>query len=152
MAVKPFTFKLKDNSDAVSRLFRIACKAALDDAGEFIARDANTRAPIGDTGRLSKSYEYQVDATAQSVKVGSALNYAPYVELGTGPHYEKPPKWVENLAPRGHHDTDPWWYIGEDGEWHQGWFIPAQPHLRPAVTENADEIKDIFKQHLKKGQ
>jgi len=149
---KAMKFRYKDNSGEVSRLFRIACREALEEAGQFIADDANKRAPVGDTGQLSKSYDFNVDASAQTLKVGSPLEYAPYVELGTGPHYEKPPKWVENFAPRGHHDTDPWWYIGDDGEWHMGWFISAQPHLRPAVTENATAIRDIFKDHLKKGR
>lgn len=152
MAVKPLTFRIKDNSNIVSRLFNIASSAALEEAGKYIANDANNRAPVGSTGELSKSYSSVVDSSGRSVKIGSPLNYAPYVELGTGPHYNKPPKWVENLAPRGHHDTDPWWYIGDDGEWHLGWFIPAQPHLRPAVTDNKDEIRDIFKKHLKNGK
>lgn len=145
-------FKYKDNSPTVLRLFRTACKAALEEAGEYVASEANKRAPVGDTGQLSRSYTYQVDASAQTVKIGSPLEYAPYVELGTGPHYVKPPKWVQNFAKRGHHDSDPWWYMGEDGDWHQGWFIHEQPHLRPAVNENKDEIRDIFKRHLKRGK
>ena len=118
------------------------------DNGQDNGGEANRRAPVGKTGELSASYDHKEDLTKKSTTIGSPLNYAPYVELGTGPHYEKPPEWVKNYAQRGHHDTDPWWYMGDDGEWHLGWFIHAQPHLRPAVDENVDKIKKIVKDNL----
>ena len=145
----PMRFRYKDNSSAIKRLLRINVRSALEDVGQYIAREANNNAPVGETGQLSQSYTHTVDMTDQSVHVGSPLNYAPYVELGTGPHYNQPPQWLINRAQRGHHDIDPWWYIGDDGEWHQGWFIRAKPHLRPAVMDNLSHIRDIFKDHLK---
>lgn len=144
----PKTFKFTDNSDVVSRLFGIAVNKTLGEIGDLVAGEANRRAPVGETGELSASYDHKEDLVKKSTTVGSPLNYAPYVELGTGPHYEKPPEWVKNYAQRGHHDTDPWWYMGDDGEWHLGWFIHAQPHLRPAVEENVDKIKKIVKDNL----
>lgn len=152
MAKNPYTFRYKDNSSLVLRLLGTASTVAMDEVGETIAREANQRAPVGDTAQLSKSYTHRMsnDGAERTVEIGSTLDYAPYVELGTGPHYTKPPGWVDNFAKRGHHTADPWWYIGKDGEWHMGWFVHPRPHLRPAVTENLSKIRDIIKKHLKK--
>ena len=124
-----------------------ACRDTLEQIGEAAAGHASDRAPV-DTGALRDSYMYQV-VDDRHVRVGSPLEYAPFVELGTGPNYEQPPDWVTNLAQRGHHDTDPWWYMGDDGEWHQGWFIQAQPHLRPAFLNHVNEYIRIFRNNLR---
>ena len=124
-----------------------ACEQTLEQIGQAAARHASDNAPI-DTGALRDSYMYDV-LDNRHVRVGSPLEYAPFVELGTGPNYEQPPDWVTNLAQRGHHDIDPWWYLGDDGEWHQGWFIQAQPHLRPAFLDHVQEYINIFTQNLR---
>lgn len=151
MAKKPrdlsFKVRIKQNRipNLLGRLTGVQ-KRALEEIGEKAAEYANEHAPI-DTGALSKSYDYFVKDN--HLVVGSPLEYAPFVELGTGPNYKRPPQWVINLATKGHHAVDPWWYMGDDGEWHQGWFIRAQPHLRPAFTEQKEEFKAILKHRLK---
>lgn len=54
----------------------------------LVSRSAKINAPV-DTGRLRASITPSVTATADSVKgiVGSNVKYAPYVELGTRPHW-----------------------------------------------------------------
>lgn len=146
-----FSFKVTvDNRDQVLAALPRIMKKTLEEIGDSAARHASERAPV-DTGALRDSYMKDVNTGNNTVRVGSPLNYAPYVELGTGPNYTKPPGWITNNAQRGHHSVDPWWYLGDDGEWHLGWFIRSQPHLRPAFTENVSEYKEIFKNNLKNG-
>jgi len=123
------------------------CEETLEGIGEAAARHARDAAPV-DTGALRDSYMHDVTDN-RHVRVGSPLEYAPFVELGTGPNYENPPDWVTNLAQRGHHVVDPWWYLDDNGEWQQGWFIRAQPHLRPAFLNHVNEYIRIFRDNLR---
>lgn len=126
-----------------------ACKKTLEQIGDKIVKHVKEKVPV-DTGALRDSYMKDVDVYAEYlVRVGSPLAYAPFMELGTGPNYEDPPDWVTNNAQRGHQLFDPWWYMDDDGEWHLGWFVRAQPHLRPAFTDHVDEYMEIFKRNLK---
>ena len=137
----------RDNTALFRAALPRAVRKSLQEIGVKAVEYIKDLVPI-ETGALRDSYIVDVDERAQVVHVGSPLEYAPYVELGTGPNYEKPPDWVTNNAQRGHHDTDPWWYMGDDGEWHLGWFIRSQPHLRPAFFNNVNEYKRIFKDNL----
>lgn len=138
----------KDNRKAVLKHLSDAISDSLYEIGEEAVEWVKAYAPI-DTGALSASYYHEEDENDQTVTVGSDLEYAPYVELGTGPNYKSPPDWVTNNAVGGYHDIDPWWYMGEDGEWHLGWFIRAQPHLEPAFLKHVSTYKRIFKDNLK---
>lgn len=123
-----------------------ACRRTLEEIGEAAVGHIRDTVPV-DTGALRDSYMVDV-LDNRHVRVGTPLEYGPFVELGTGPNYEQPPDWVTNLAQRGHHDFDPWWYLGDDGEWHQGWFMRAQPHLRPAFLNHVNEYIRIFRRNL----
>lgn len=143
-----FTVKItKNNKDAFLRALPGAIQKSLSEIGDAIVKHTQEKVPV-DTGALRDSYMKDVNESAQTVRVGSPLDYSAYVELGTGPNYETPPDWVTNNAQRGYHLEDPWWYLGDDGEWHQGWFVRARPHLRPAFTDHVDEYKRIFKTNL----
>lgn len=120
----------------------------LEQIGEAAVKHTRDKTPV-DTGALRDSYMADVDAQNHRVRVGSPMEYAPFVELGTGPNYEDPPDWVTNYAQRGHHAVDPWWYMGDDGEWHLGWFVRPQPHLRPAFLNHVNEYIRIFRNNLR---
>jgi HK97 gp10 family phage protein len=64
------------------------------------------------------------------VTVGTDLEYAPYIEFGTGIYAEK-----------GDGRKTPWVYEDAAGEIH--WTVGARPHpyLRPAFDENTEAIK-----------
>ena len=145
-----YKFRVKvDNRQKALNALRKAIPKTLNEIGDAASRHAHDYAPV-DTGMLKDSYIKVTDERNNAVHVGSPLEYAPYVELGTGPNYQPPPDWVTNNAQRGHHLTDPWMYIDEDdGEWKQGWFVRAQPHLRPAFTNHISEYIAIFKRNLK---
>ena len=137
----------RDNTAQFKAALPGAINKTLQDIGEAIVKNVQAKVPV-DTGALRDSYIVDVNEGAQTVSVGSPLEYSAYVELGTGPNYEAPPDWVKNSETRGYHDIDPWWYMGDDGEWHQGWFIRSQPHLRPAFLDHVDEYLSIFKNNL----
>ena len=143
-----FRFNVRvNNINRVLEHLDDACERTLEEIGQAAAGHARDRAPV-DTGALRDSYMHDV-IDNRHVRVGSPLEYAPFMELGTGPNYEHPPDWVTNLARRGHHDVDPWWYMDDDGEWHQGWFVRSQPHLRPAFLDHVNEYERIFARNLR---
>lgn len=144
-----FTFNVEVRTNNIPRVLRQLDRVnerTLEQIGDAIVGHVRDRVPI-DTGALRDSYMRDV-LDNNHVRVGSPLAYAPFVELGTGPNYEQPPDWVRNIATRGHHAEDPWWYLGDDGEWHQGWFIRSQPHLRPAFLDYVDEYIRIYRHNL----
>jgi len=143
-----FSFHIKvDNTAKVLSKLKGATRKTAEEIGDAAVKNVQKLAPV-DTGALRDSYMKEVIGD-NAVRVGSPLDWAAYMELGTGPNYEQPPDWVTNNVQRGHHLTDPWWYLGDDGEWHQGWFVRSQPHLRPAFLDNVDEYIKIFKDNLK---
>ena len=88
-----------------------------------------------DTGNLRNSITHNVDAEKQEAYIGSAVEYAPYVELGTGIHY-----------PGGR--PTPWAYQDEHGRWHWTHGNEAQPYLKPAVENHKKEYQNIIKSEL----
>lgn len=145
-----FTFNVKvDNTKKVLNALPKVVDKTLNEIGDAAIKHTQAKVPI-DTGALRDSYLKDVDVQNKKLRVGSPLAYAPFVELGTGPNYEKPPDWITNNAVRGHHAIDPWWYFDDDdGEWHLGWFVRARPHLRPAFIDNIKEYINIFRDNLK---
>lgn len=52
-------------------------------------------------GTLRNSITFNVRSDDKEVDIGSNVEYAPYVELGTGPQFEAPPEWEQFDAPQG---------------------------------------------------
>lgn len=73
------------------------------------------------------------------VVVGSPMEYAPYVELGTGIHAED-----------GKGRKTPWRYQDDKGNWHTTSGMPARPFLRPAVEKHLEDYKRVLESELKK--
>lgn len=72
-----------------------------------------------------------------SVYIGTNVEYAPYVELGTGIYAEG-----------GGGRPTPWVYQDANGNWHYTHGQKAQPFLKPAVAEHADKYREIIKNAL----
>ena len=98
---------------------------------------AKMKAPK-DTGALRRSITSKVDGLTGIVF--TPLEYAPYVEYGTG-------LFAENGA--GRKDV-PWNYQDDKGEWHSTRGQKPQPFMRPALNENRTEIIRIIKEGLDK--
>ena len=85
-------------------------------------------------GTLRNSITYEVNG--DELVAGSNVEYAPYVELGTGQYFTPPPSWIEINAKKG------------SGIGHS--FVKPRPYLRPAVEQHIAEYKKIIETELKK--
>lgn len=72
--------KFTDNSAEILKAFEQATARGLEKIGLTAEGYAKMNAPV-DTGRLRNSITHEVDG--QEVYIGSNVEYAPYVELGT---------------------------------------------------------------------
>lgn len=123
-----------DNSDKVLAEFQAAILRALERCGSQAEGYAKDLAPV-DTGRLRNSISHKVDEEEKAAYIGSDLDYAAYVELGTG-------KYAEGGRPT------PWVYQDENGNWHWTRGNPAQPFLAPAVKDHLQTYSNIIKDEL----
>lgn len=152
-----------DHSDDVRRLLEGATEAAAREIGGKIANYARqglgkAKGPMGNPwptdviGALRKSIAVEVENTSEgkALMVGSNMQVAPYIELGTGKLYEPGPEWIEYHGDDKHSKGgfDWWLYEDEEGIWHKGRPVPATPYLRPAVLEHVAEYKDIVKKNM----
>lgn len=110
-------------------------KVALGKCCALVERSAKQKAPKGN-GELRRSITSRVDEVGGEMVgvVFTTLEYAPYIEYGTGIFAEE----------EGRTDV-PWHYQDDEGEWHTTSGMKPQPFLRPALDENREEIKRILK-------
>lgn len=99
---------------------------------------AKRKAPK-DTGDLRRSITSKVEASDDEVRgiVYTPLEYAPYVEYGTG-----------LFAESGGRKDVPWFYVDDEGNWHITSGMHPQPYMRPALNENREQIIRILKEAL----
>lgn len=84
-------------------------------------------------GTLRNSITHRVNDDV--LEIGSNVEYAPYVELGTGPHFQPPPEWEQFTSERGSG-------VGKA-------YVKPRPYIRPAIEEHRDEYENIAEQELK---
>lgn len=106
-------------------------QAALQKCCALVERSAKQLAPK-DTGALRRSISSRVEENKGIVF--TPLEYAPYVEFGTG-----------LFAEAGGRADTPWSYQDDKGEWHSTSGQHPQPFMRPALNNNRAEIKQILK-------
>lgn len=92
----------------------------------MVERTAKQLAPK-DTGALRRSITSKVEGTKGIVF--TPLEYAPYVEFGTGLFAES----------QGRADV-PWCYQDDEGVWHSTSGQKPQPFMRPALNQNRADI------------
>lgn len=109
-------------------------KDALGKACALVERSAKQKAPKG-TGELRRSITSKVESQGDGAVgiVFTPLEYAPYVEFGTG-----------LFAESGGRQDVPWCYKDDKGEWHSTSGMHPQPFMRPALNENREQIKRIL--------
>ena len=93
-----------------------------------------------DTGALRSSISSKVEVEGKEVigTVFTPLEYAPYVEYGTG-----------LFAESGGRKDVPWNYQDDKGEWHSTSGQKPQPFMRPAVEDNRNKIIEILGEGIK---
>ena len=111
---------------------------AIGRACALVERAAKEKAPK-DTGALRRSITSEVDNSSGEMVgvVFTPLEYAPYVEFGTGLFAEK-----------GGRQDVPWSYQDDEGNWHSTSGQKPQPFMRPALDENREAILNIIKEAL----
>ena len=109
-----------------------ALKKSLETAALLVERSAREKAPK-DTGALRRSIRSKVEGLEGIVY--TPLEYAPYIEYGTG------------LFAEGNGRKDvPWNYQDDKGNWHSTSGLKPQPFMRPSLDENRQKILDILKE------
>lgn len=107
---------------------------ALGKACALVERSAKRTAPK-DNGELRRSITSEVKGLEGIVF--TPLEYAPYVEYGTG-----------LFAEEGGRKDVPWHYQDDKGEWHSTSGQKPQPFMRPALNENRENILRILKEGI----
>ena len=108
-------------------------KKSLETAALLVERSAREKAPK-DTGALRRSIRSKVEGLEGIIY--TPLEYAPYIEYGTGLFSEKG---------NGRKDV-PWNYQDDKGNWHSTSGLKPHPFMRPSLDENRKKILDILKE------
>ena len=120
-----------DSIDSLANLEEL--QSALGKACAVVEASAKQKAPK-DTGALARSITSKIEDTEGIIF--TPLEYAPYVEYGTG-----------LFAEEGGRST-PWIYKDDKGEWHRTSGQKPQPFMRPALAENREKIINILKEGI----
>lgn len=126
-----------DNSKEVLAAMQEAAVRALEKCGLTAEGYAKRLAPV-DTGNLRNSISHKVDEDEPAAYIGTNVEYALYIELGTG-------KYAEGGRPT------PWVYQDDEGKWHWTAGNPAQPFVKPAVADHAQTYRNIIEDEMKNG-
>lgn len=113
---------------------RVGSEQAMGRACALVERAAKEKAPK-DTGALRRSITSRIEREGNEVVgiVFTPLEYAPYVEYGTG-----------LFAEEGGRTDVPWSYKDDKGEWHSTSGQHPQPFMRPALEENRNRVAEII--------
>ena len=131
---------LEDHSDKVLAAMESACAAALETCGLAAENYAKKLCPVAEEngGTLRNSISHTVDMAEKAAFVGTNVEYAAYVELGTGIYYE---------GEGGRHTA--WTYKDHKGNYHLVHGQRAKPYIKPAVADHAAQYTRIIEQELK---
>lgn len=126
------TFEEKADISKIEGVLQQACL--------IVERDAKKKAPKR-TGELKRSISSKVESGGGSIQgvVFTPLEYAPYVEYGTG-----------LFAESGGREDVPWMYKDDKGETHITYGQHPKPFMRPALEENREEIARMIKEGITK--
>lgn len=113
-------------------------KRAVEQSCAVVERRAKELAPK-DTGALRQSITSEVDTSSGEITgiIFTPLEYAPYVEYGTGLFAEK-----------GGRKDVPWHYQDDKGDWHSTSGQKPQPFMRPALDESRTQIMRLLREAI----
>lgn len=134
----------ENNKEEIRAMLDRSVARALTMIGIKAEKYAKARCPVGTPestgikgyrgGTLRNSITYHVDTTTDEVIIGSNVEYAPYVELGTGPYFDTPPEWEQFDAPQGSG-------VGSG-------YVHPRPYLKPAIEDHMDVYARIITDEL----
>lgn len=114
----------------ISEILPEKLEQALEQSCLILEGDAKSRCPV-DSGQLRQSITHQVDGTRG--EVGTNVEYAPYVEIGTGIY-----------SSEGGGRQTPWVYQDAEGQWHRTSGGKPHPFMKPALEQNTSKILNQF--------
>lgn len=123
----------EDNTGEILSALHNAVDRGLRACGEVAVSYAQDKCPA-DTGALRGSITYSVNG--EDCYIGTNVEYAPYIEFGTG-------KYAENGG-----RMTPWAFKDRNGDWHMTEGVKPARFLRSACTEHTDEYIRILKDSL----
>ena len=132
MGVSIDTAEVQEKISTLEKNLPNILEPALEKACLVVENSAKKNCPVND-GQLRQSITHVVEGTKG--EVGSNVEYAPYVEIGTGIY-----------STEGTGRQTPWTYKDAKGEWHTTRGMEAQPFLKPALEENRSKILECFKE------
>ena len=141
---------IKNVDRLLSRLNNIAkmeLKETMVQATKLVHAQAKTLAPV-DTGNLAGSIHQEVKVKGKNIegRVFTNLQYAPYVEFGTGSSGNGTYPYEVKGLNLSYRDT-PWVYSPDGGEtFYRTNGQVAQPYMYPALKQNEKYIKQLFKE------
>lgn len=139
----------EDNTDAILKELKLARERAMTMIGIKAEKYAKALCPVGtpeSTGkkgyrggtlRNSITFNLKEEEDSTTMELGTNVEYAPYVELGTGPFFEAPPEWLEFDAHKG---------SGMPGVG----YVRPRPFIKPAIADHTDTYKKIIEKELGK--
>lgn len=131
--MEDFKVVVENLDDFIERGLDEALAAALEKACLIVEADAKEACPTGD-GQLRQSITHEVDKEKMEGVIGTSVEYAPYVEIGTGIY-----------SSEGTGRKTPWCYKDEKTDkfyWTRG--QNPRPFLQPALDKNKDKINKCF--------
>lgn len=143
-------FTIIDNTDEVIAAKDEAIERALEAIGLQAEGYAKMLCPVGTPestgiegyhgGTLRNSITHTTERTNEgdSAIIGSNVEYAPYVEFGTG-------KEAENKNGR----QTPWIWVDENGKGHKTSGMKPRHFFKNAISDHTDEYKNIVETLLK---
>lgn len=139
-------FAFTDNSQQVLDALEGSVNVALEEIGIRAEGYAKVLTPVGTPestgvegyhgGTLRNSIAHKV--VGEEVYIGTNLDYAPYVELGTGIY-----------ASDGTGRKNPWVWKDKNGKFHWTRGMKPQHMLKKAASEHTEEYKKVIEKHLK---
>lgn len=138
-------FRMEGLDEVLNRMDNIADTSGMENAigmaCALVEGAAKQNAPKG-TGELRNSIQSKVEKDGENIVgvVFTPLEYAPYVEYGTG-----------LFAENGGRSDVPWNYQDDEGNWHSTSGMKPHPYLRPALADNRERITRIIKESVNNG-
>ncbi len=121
-------------------------KGAIQKAGEQVRDAAVMLCPV-DTGALRQSIHEKTDVKDGVITstVYTNMEYAPYVEFGTGPKGAENHQGISpEVSPT--YNSSGWAYINQDGDFVYTEGYEARPFMYPALKDNKEHLrKQIIK-------
>lgn len=139
-------FKVEeDNTEKILEKTENAILKSLEIIGIKAEKYAKALCPVGTPestgikgykgGTLRGSITHEVNKVDYTVTIGSNVEYAPYVELGTGPNFKAPPQWEQFDVP------------APKGKAHG--YVRPRPYLQPALKNHLSDYRAIIENELK---